>query len=258
MHLKNIKLKINGDYLASLIERIACSVHFQLIFENQEIISDTKEVTALAFEQWPGLKYTPELLAAFSMPNHPVVSSLLQLASKYLEKWTKDPSLAGYQYDDPNRVKQMAAAAYAAIQQKNITYANPPSSFEVLGQRIRLADAVLEQHMGTCMDLTLLYVACLEAMGLNPIMVLIHGHIFAGVWLIEDSFSNTIMDDPSQLEKRMSNGIHELLVVECTAMCAGKNIDFDHAVKLATDNVSNYGKFEFAIDVVRARSDVVS
>lgn len=254
VHLKNIKLKINGDYLASLIERIVCSVHFQLIFENQEIISDTKEVTALAFEQWPGLKYTPELLAAFSMPNHPVVSSLLQLASKYLEKWTKDPSLAGYQYDDPNRVKQMAAAAYAAIQQKNITYANPPSSFEVLGQRIRLADAVLEQHMGTCMDLTLLYVACLEAMGLNPIMVLIHGHIFAGVWLIEDSFSNTIMDDPSQLEKRMSNGIHELLVVECTAMCAGKNIDFDHAVKLATDNVSNYGKFEFAIDVVRARS----
>lgn len=104
------------------------------------------------------------------------------------------------------------------------------------------------------MDLTLLYVACLEAMGLNPIMVLIHGHIFAGVWLIEDSFSNTIMDDPSQLEKRMSNGIHELLVVECTAMCAGKNINFDHAVKLATDNVSNYGKFEFAIDVVRARS----
>lgn len=60
---------------------------------------------------------------------------------------------------------------------------------------------------GTCMDMTLLYCACLEAMGLNPIMVLIHGHIFAGVWLVEDSFSDTIMDDPSQLQKRMSNGI---------------------------------------------------
>ena len=39
----------------------------------------------------------------------------------------------------------MAAAAFAAIQQKNITYANPPASFEEFGQRIRLADAVLEQ-----------------------------------------------------------------------------------------------------------------
>lgn len=122
-------------------------------------------ITVLAFDQWPGLQYTPELLAAFVMPNHPVVTSLIQLAAKYLGKWTGNPSLAGYQFDDPNRVKNMAAAAYAAIQQNNITYAEPPSSFEAFGQRIRLADAVLDQHLGTCMDLTLLYVACLEARG---------------------------------------------------------------------------------------------
>ena len=108
----------------------------------------------------------PELLASFVMPNHPVVNSMIQLASQYLDKWTKDPSLAGYQYGDPNRVKNMAAAAYAAIQQKNITYAEPPSSFESSGQRIRLADAVLDQNLGTCMDMTLLYVACLEQMPL--------------------------------------------------------------------------------------------
>ena len=104
------------------------------------------------------------------------------------------------------------------------------------------------------MDLTLIYVACLEAMGLNPIMVLMRGHIFAGVWLIEDSFPDTVMDDPSQLEKRMANGINEILVVECTSMCAGKVCEFDEAVKIAQDNVSNYAEFEFAIDVTRARS----
>lgn len=62
------------------------------------------------FDQWPGLQYTPELLTAFAMPNHPVVTSMIRLAAKYLEKWTGDPSLAGYQFDDPNRVKNMAAA----------------------------------------------------------------------------------------------------------------------------------------------------
>lgn len=41
---------------------------------------------------------------------------MIQLAAKYLEKWTEDPSLAGYQFEDPNRVKNMAAAVYAAIQ----------------------------------------------------------------------------------------------------------------------------------------------
>jgi hypothetical protein len=254
LHFKKLKVSMNADYLASLTERCLCQLNVKAYRGDELLVSDTKDITALAFDQWPGLQYTPELLAAFAMPNHPAVISLLQLAAKYLEKWTKDPSLAGYQFDDPNRVKLMAAAAYAAIQEKNITYAEPPSSFEEFGQRIRLADAVLDQHMGTCMDMTLLYVACLEAMGLNPVMIIMKGHIFAGVWLIEDSFSDMIMDDPSQLEKRMSKGIHEMIVVECTAMCAGRTRSFDEAITLAEHNVSNYGNFVFAIDVCRARS----
>lgn len=254
LHFRNLNVPINAEYLASLTERSSCRLTAGIYSGENLLISETTNITALAFDQWPGLQYTPELLAAFAMPNHPVVTSMLQLAAKYLEKWTRDPSLAGYQFEDPNRVKNMAAAAYAAIQQKNITYAEPPSSFETFGQRIRLADAVLEQHLGTCMDMTLLYVACLEAMGLNPIMVMMKGHIFAGVWLVEESFSDMIMDDPSQLEKRMSKGIHEVVVVECTAMCAGKSRSFDDAVTLAERNVSNYDSFAFVIDVKRARS----
>lgn len=254
LHFKNLDVPVNAEYLASLTERSLCRLTTGIYDEANLLVSETTNITVLAFDQWPGLQYTPELLAAFAMPNLPAVASMLQLAAKYLEKWTGDPSLAGYQFDDPNRVKNMAAAAYAAIQQKNITYAEPPSSFEAFGQRIRLGDAVLEQHLGTCMDMTLLYVACLEAMGLNPIMVMMKGHIFAGVWLIEESFSDMIMDDPSQLEKRMSRGIHEMVVVECTAMCAGKSRSFDDAVTMAERNVSNYGSFAFVIDVKRARS----
>ena len=258
LHFKNLKVDINGDYLVSLTEKIVCSIEVSVNTENNILASEIKNITVLAFDQWPGLQYTPELLVSFAMPNHPVVISLLQLAAKYLAEWTNEPSLAGYQFDDPNRVKTMAAAVYAAIQQKNITYAEPPSSFEEFGQRIRLADAVMEQHLGTCLDMTLLYAACLEAMGLNPIMVMMNGHIFAGVWLMDESFSDMIMDDPSQLEKRMSKGIHEIIVVECTAMCAGRSRNFDEAVEMAVRNVSNYGNFVFAIDVKRARSMGIS
>ena len=254
LQFKNLKVAVNAGYLASLTEKSICQMTVGIYFEEKQLASKTINITALAFDQWPGLQYTPELLSAFAMPNHPVVTSMIQLAAKYLEKWTGDPSLAGYQFKEPNRVKNMAAAVYAAIQQKNITYAEPPSSFETFGQRIRLADAVLDQHLGTCMDMTLLYAACLEAMGLNPIMVMMKGHIFAGVWLIEESFADMIMDDPSQLEKRMSKGIHEIVVVECTAMCAGKSTNFDDAVTLAERNVSDYGNFAFVIDIKRARS----
>lgn len=254
IHFKNPGIGVNAEYLVSLTERSICKLNIRICHETEILVSEVKDITVLAFDQWPGLQYTPELLAAFAMPNHPVVISLLQLSSKYLDQWTQEPSLAGYQFKDPNRVKTMAAAAYAAIQQKNITYAEPPKSFEKFGQRIRLADAVLDQHMGTCMDMTLLYVACLEAMGLNPFMVMMKGHIFAGVWLMEDSFSDMIMDDPSQLEKRMSKGIYEMLVIECTAMCAGKTRSFDEAIALAERYISDYENFVFVLDVGRTRS----
>ena len=254
IHFNELEVQIDAQYLSALTEKDICQLTISVKQADETLVSDTKKLTALAFDQWPGVLVNPELLASFVMPNHPVVNSMIQLASQYLDKWTKDPSLAGYQYGDPNRVKNMAAAAYAAIQQKNITYAEPPSSFESSGQRIRLADAVLDQNLGTCMDMTLLYVACLEQMGLNPVMILMNGHIFAGVWLIDESFSDIITPDPSQIEKRMSKGIHEMTVVECTAMCAGNHSSFDEAVAKAENNVANYGNFAFAIDVKRARS----
>ncbi|WP_243103139.1 DUF4011 domain-containing protein [Clostridium sp. OM02-18AC] len=253
-HFKNLNVSVNTGYFASLTERSICCLKV-CVYENEMVLAEqTVQITALAFDQWPGLRYTSELLAAFAMPNHPVVISLIQIAAQYLEKWTKDPSLAGYQYHDPNRVNYMAAAAYAAIQQKNITYAEPPSSFETCGQRVRLADAVMEQHLGTCLDMTLLYTACLEAMGLNPILIMMQDHIFAGVWLSDESFTDMLVDDPSQLEKRMSKGIREMIVVECTAMCAGKSRSFDEASVIAQRNVSDYSHFVFALDVKRARS----
>ncbi len=252
--LKEIDLTFNADYLVSLTERTICKVTVGLYDGDVCIKEVSKNITTLAFDQWPGLQYTPELLTSFAMPNHPVVISLMQLTSEFLKKWHADPSLEGYQAHDPNRVKQLAGAAYAAIQKKNINYANPPSSFEEIGQRVRLPDAVLDQHMGTCLDMTLLYVSLLEAIGLNPFMVMLRGHIFAGVWLKDDSFTEMIMDNPIQLEKRMSKGIQELLVVECTAMCAGRTVDFEKAIQMAIREVGNYAAFHFVLDVRRARS----
>ena len=253
MVLSDVELKLKGDYLASLTERVSCVIKAEIYVNDECIVSEHKNIVALAYDEWPGLKYFPDFLAAFVTPNHPVVADLLKSTSKWLEKWTKEPSLEGYQCQDPNRVKKMAAAAYAAIQERNITYANPPSSFEEMGQRVRLCDTVMDQRLGTCMDMTLLYVSVLEAIGLNPVLVLISGHIFAGVWLVDQSFADPLVDDPSQLEKRMANGINEFIVVECTAMCSGKTHSFETAIKIAKNHVAAYSEFLFAIDVLRAR-----
>ena len=251
---RSLKIMVHGDFLASLTERISCVLYVAVTKGSEELARQSEEIAVLAYDQWPGFpRYFPDLLAAFITPNHPAMAGLLQRTSKYLEKWTGNPSLEGYQSHDPNRILAMAGAAYAAIQEKNITYSNPPASFEDLGQRVRLVDQILEQHFGTCLDMTLLYAGLLEAMNLNPILVMRSGHIFAGVWIVDDTFPDPWTDDPSQLEKRLADGVNEVVVVECTAMCSGKNISFDKARIAGENNVNDYAEFEFSIDVTRAR-----
>lgn len=251
---KNLKIRVHGNFLASLTERISCNLYVSVTQKTEELATKSEEIAVLAYDQWPGFpRYYPDLLAAYITPNHPVVTTLIQSATKYLEKWTGSPSLNGYQSGDPNRIISMAGAAYAAIQEKNIVYAEPPASFEDMGQRVRLADEIMNTRFGTCMDMTLLYAACLEAMGLNALLIMMDGHIFAGTWLVDDSFPDPWTDDPSQIEKRVADGVNEIIVVECTAMCAGKTRSFDDARAMADSEVNSYNEFEFTIDLTRAR-----
>ncbi len=65
----------------------------------------------------------------------------------------------------------------------NITYSNPPASAEVVGEKIRTPEQVLKEQLATCLDASVLPVACLEQAGLHPLVVTVQGHAFPGVWL---------------------------------------------------------------------------
>ncbi len=246
-----LELTLDGGFLSGLTEKVTGLLHVTLEQEGQVLCTQSQELTALAFDEWHGYGFYPELLAAFITPNHPGIAPLNARAAELLGQWTGDPSLDAYQTQDPNRVLQQAAAVYAALQERNIIYAVPPASFEPAGQRVRLCDTLLQQKMGTCLDLTLLYCGCLEAMGLHPLLVLQSGHIFAGVWLEELTFPETVQDDVALITKRLAHGVGELAVVECTAFTAGRDLPFDEARTVAERSLKK--GVEYIIDVRRAR-----
>ena len=256
--LKNIKLTLDPQCLAGLTEKISGLIRIALVSDELLLCEETWGLTLLAFDEWPGYTLFPELLAAFVTPNHPEIIKLNGRAAQFLEKWTGDPSFDAYQSRDPNRVLLQAAAVYGALQEQNIIYSVPPASFQRFGQRVRLCDAVLQQKMGTCLDLTLLYAACLEAIGLHPLLILQEGHIFAGVWLEEMTFPEAVQDDASLLTKRLADGINELVVVECTALVAGKNMSFDDARRAAEQNLVGDDPIQCVIDVARTRYSGIS
>ncbi|QEC73834.1 hypothetical protein FSB73_21385 [Arachidicoccus ginsenosidivorans] len=89
-----------------------------------------------------------------------------------------------------------------------------PASFGGAGQRVRLVDTLLATSMGNCLDMSLLYASCLEAMGLYPILVLIKGHAFVGAWLVEDTFPDAVNDDPSLLTKEWPVGLTKFCLLK--------------------------------------------
>lgn len=256
--LKEIDLVIDAEYLAGLTEKVAGVLTAELADGEQILCAESVDISLLAFNEWHGSRIFPELLAAFVTPNHPAVGKIVSRAICFLEEWTRDPSLDGYQSKDTNRVLAQAAAVFKALQEQNIVYAEPPASFEASGQRVRLCDEVLEQKMGTCLDLSLFYASCLEAIGLHPLLILQKGHIFAGLWLEEATFPESVQDDVSLLTKRLAEGTRVLSVVECTLFTAGKNAKFDDARKAAEHLLLSRDYVECFVDIRRARLSRIS
>ena len=250
--VREIPLQLNGEFLASLTEKVTGTITVQLV--GPEVLAEASmPLTVLAYDEWHGYTYYPELLSAFVTPNHPEIVKIMARAAELLGSWTGDPSLDGYQSKDVNRVLHEAAAVYSALHEQNIVYSVPPASFELVGQRVRLCDAVFEQKLGTCLDLTLLYASCLEAIGLNPLLVIRKGHIFAGFWLEDLTFPEAVQDDVSLVTKRLAEGINELAVVECTSFVAGKDANFDEARRTAQGQMQGADAIEYVVDVKRAR-----
>nr|MCR4780649.1 transglutaminase-like domain-containing protein [Ruminiclostridium sp.] len=185
-----VRLTLSTELLFSLTEKTAGNIHISAFSGDEQLAETDIPVDILAYDEWSGALIMPELIASFTSPNHPRVSEVVSRASVYLQKWTGSPSFTGYQSEDPNVAKQQAAAIYAALQEENIAYTVPPASFEQSGQRVRLPYTVLSEKRGTCLDLTLLFASCLEQVGLNPLVILVRGHCFAGFWLEDETFSD--------------------------------------------------------------------
>ncbi len=274
VEISPVRIAVDTDFLCSLTEKMAASYTVEVLPPASEeaapstaedaeeasagtgsvLCSMTQEVELLAYDQWTGTAVMPELTAAFITPNHPKIAEITAAAGKHLMKWTGEPSFTGYQTLDPNQVKLQLAALYAALQEENIAYTVPPASYEDVGQRLRMPHTVLEQKSGTCLDLSLLFAACAEAVGLHPLIIFIKGHAFAGCWLEPETFSDCAVDDVSAVTKRTAAGIDQICLVECTDYVAGRSVSFDEAGAHALEHLKNAEDFQLVLDVKHCRS----
>ena len=247
-------IQLDGKLFFDLKEAMKSAV--TVCVEKDEVLlaEKTVPVELLAYNEWGGAGYMPELLAAFSMPNDPAVDKILHAAIQILRKKGKPDGIDGYKSKSRERVWEITSAIYAAIANLGIAYAYPPASFERDGQKIRLPSQIIEGGVATCLDTTMLFASVLEQAHLNPVIVMPKEHAMIGVWLQPEELSDVVIDDAEILRKRLAH--NELILIETTCVANQPAQLFSQAVKAAEKTIAldKDETFNSAVDIHRARS----
>ena len=253
-----LKLTIEHGQLARLVESEKGTLTIRLVHGEKTLVESLYPVEMLARNQWGGLADYPESIAAFVQPNDPAVDILLGQASQILHSHAPNQAFTGYE-GGKSAVWRQLAALWNALYQQGIGYVLPPAGFEDRGQKVRSPSQVIEARLGTCLDTTLLFAACMEQCGLHPLLIFTNGHAFVGCWLKDDMFAAMLTDDVTALRKRI--GLKELLVFETTLLNSSESpVGFQDACQRGEHNLREEASADFlcVLDVCRARAQHIT
>lgn len=254
-HIPDLDVQLDGSLLSRLTEAETATVSLVLRQRGEagnELARHEQTVDLLPRNQWGGLSHLPDMVAAFVQPNEPAVERVLKQTAEVLRKHGKDPALDGYR-GGSKRAWELTSGLWSAVVAMGLDYALPPASFEHAGQKVRGPGQIAESGLATCLDLALLFCSAIEQAGLNPLLVFTKGHAFAGVWLKNEEFSTSVVDDVTALRKRIK--LKELVLFETIVATHRPVPSFSYAVQLGAQQIAeeNEEAFELAVDIRRAR-----
>ncbi|MFK3976464.1 DUF4011 domain-containing protein [Shewanella vesiculosa] len=253
--LSSLELKFPLEKLFGLTEQLTLELNFKISNSSNEVIAtSTIDVDVLPANYWGGESRQPDLLAAFVRPNGVYVESLVKQVTEVLEREGHGRSANGYQSNTREKPYLMVAALWNVIFQQKLAYVSPPQGFAKYGQRIRLAADISSSKIAACLDTSLLFASCIEAMGLNPIVALTKDHAFTGAWLINERLPVLTNDDPMDVRKRVDN--RDIVFFETTLVSNSKPITFTQSAEYARTLISeeHESDFVYVIDIAQARA----
>ena len=248
------RVEFDVERLAGLNEAETGELEFRIDGDGIEPIIEHRQIDLLARDEWGGVSDMAQLLAAFVSPNERAVARLLKDASSLLLSSGQDGSLDGYQSGDPARAYMLAGAIWSATTALGLSYAEPPSSFESEGQKIRGPARIADEGLATCLDSTLLLAAAFEAAGLNPVVLFSQGHAWLGVWIQKKDFGH--VTEPDVVAVRKAVQAHELVPIETTLLTKRPAVGFKDAEDEGRRRLAEHRESEFvmAVDIARSRA----
>jgi hypothetical protein len=289
-----IHVSLTADLARSVREGVSTSLFVEIKWAGHLLYRDTHRVRLLPADQWRDDDQDRVWLPCFVLPRDPAVGSLVEKAHRYVRVLRDDPTAGfdGYQSVDSDREDpteevdlQVQALWSALLHEWQLGYINPPPTYSkgLDSQRLRTPTSILKDRAGTCIDLTLLFAACLELVDIYPVVFLLQGHAFPGYWRTGDAHEEflkvqearvALPVDPrrtsvagTQAERWVSGRIAydeivrqvdrgSLVPLESVKMT--ENCGFWEAVEAGKENLKPRSEFQAMIDVLSARFDRVT
>lgn len=192
-----IQLPLVAELIRSCQESIRTALHVKLKCGDEVLLEQNYPVRVLPADEWRDDGRDHCWLPSFVLPRDEAVLKIFESAQRCLRILADDGQAAfdGYQGVDTGAaspyegVDLQVKAIWAAIQHDlRINYTNPPPSYGTSSQRLRTPSQILQGKSATCIDLALLFCACLEYAGIFPVVFLIEGHAFPGYWRSEQAW----------------------------------------------------------------------
>jgi hypothetical protein len=286
-----IRFPLTSHLLRSLHESVKSVIYIDITWNNKIVYRDTLPVKLLAIDEWVD---TPELdayLPSFVLSRDKAVAGIIDSAQRYVRLFNED-SAAGFDGYQGVETKAKDPFATVDLQVKAIWsalsfdmalgYINPPPTFTESSQRLRTPSDVIDGKRGTCIDLALLLAACLEYIGIYPVIFLLNAHAFPGYWRSEqarDAFLRMSSKDLMPLTEKdaaalsdsrtrtpnkpwMFTNYAEVMqlvkngsVVPLETVYLTQQVGFTEAMNGGKENLHGKSEFCSMIDVQRARTD---
>ena len=200
--------------------------------------------------EWAGYRRAPEYLAAFCLPDQPVLDKLLQLAGELLSRNGHDATLKGYAAADVARLGLQAVALWNVLLGLRFDALTAHAGLDEV-QHPRSPAQIAQGRSASALDCALLVAALLERLGLHPLIVLEQEHAYAGLWLSAEGFFPRICtEDALALRKRVQ--LKEVLLFDTGLLCTGR--PFKEAIRLAQQRLNDDARFVLVLDIAQART----
>jgi hypothetical protein len=260
------------------------------------LYSNSHRLRLLPVDQWRDNRRDGRWLPSFVQPRDPAVVAAITAAQRYV-RVLRDAPCAGFEGYQLARAgdevslrgvdRQVEAIWATLLHDWRLGYINPPPSYSggLDSQRLRMPSTVLQHKAGTCIDLALLFAACLELVDIYPVVFLLDGHALPGWWrhgdyrneyfeMPADNFKEIV--EASATENSVANAqvvawhtgkaswrevrrwIRERKLVPIETVRLTEHCGFAEAIEAGVQALNDNRDFDSMLEIVTARNECVT